>query len=180
MIVFISGGARSGKSGLAEKLALSSCENEKGNSTMSKLVYLATSKRSDKEMEDRITRHQKERSATWETLEEPVDIVSVLKQAETDSVILLDCLTIWLSNVMFYENYHEEVIKTIISDVIKQVKLKNIRLLIVSNDVNEEIPHESDVVNRYIYTLEKIHHQLTAEAREVIQVIAGIPVYWKG
>lgn len=180
MIVFLSGGARSGKSGLAERLSLSFYNDAQGDATPSKPVYLATSKRGDTEMEDRIDRHRNERLPSWETIEEPFDLERVLSQAKSDDVILLDCLTIWLSNVIFNKNYHVGKIKTVVNNVIKLAKTNNIHLFVVSNDVNEDIPHESDVVNEYIYALEKVHQQFAEEADKVVQVIAGIPVYWKG
>ena len=91
-IIFVTGGVRSGKSRFAQKLA----QKFPGSK-----AYLATAQALDAEMEKRITRHQKSRPRTWQTLEEPVHIGDVIqKEGRRFDLILLDCLTLWLSNLM--------------------------------------------------------------------------------
>jgi adenosylcobinamide kinase / adenosylcobinamide-phosphate guanylyltransferase len=93
--VLILGGARSGKSTFAERLALRSGKS---------VAYIATATAGDEEMRERIKRHQAARSAHWYTIEEPLDLVHALRQASIQAdVLLLDCITLWLSNWLFMQ-----------------------------------------------------------------------------
>ena len=90
--IFILGGAKSGKSRLAEETAVGFGKDK---------VYLATAQPRDEEMDTRIKRHQQDRGKDWQTIEEPLQIAQVLlNTAYEDKVILLDCLTLWLSNAL--------------------------------------------------------------------------------
>lgn len=180
MIVFISGGARSGKSALAEELALSYYQETNPSGASENPMYIATSKRSDKEMEERIERHRQERVDVWNTVEEPYELLPVLQKAQTGDVVLIDCLTIWLSNMVFGKSCDLAEIKALIAEMIVLARKKKLALFLVSNDINEGIPHPSDAVNRYVYTLQQVHQQVVSEADKAIEVNAGIPVYWKG
>src|SRR5699024_2265638 len=103
---FITGGARSGKSSFAEEYAASLAEKEER-----KLYYLATANLSDKEMMDRIKRHQNERKSSrfhWETVECPTNLVSKVDSFSPHSVVLLDCLTILLSNELYQNGFYED------------------------------------------------------------------------
>ncbi|MFD2444912.1 bifunctional adenosylcobinamide kinase/adenosylcobinamide-phosphate guanylyltransferase [Bacillus sp. CGMCC 1.16607] len=176
MITFISGGARSGKSSWAERMAFQKyMEGEKG-----RLYYLATGVRTDHEMEDRILRHQQERGNEWHTLEAPIYIGDALRSLENESVVLLDCLTIWLSNMMYSQKVDMVKILENAKDWLTLAKQKSVHIYIVSNDVNEGIPLNDDEVYRYIFALEHLHRLIIREAREVYQVVAGIPEKWKG
>ena len=108
--IFITGGARSGKSVFAEKLAL-----EFGGS----LCYLATAQALDDEMEERIGLHRERRGEQWHTLEEPLDLSRVLKESDGRyQVILVDCITLWLSNLLFaYEGLAGDIEERILADV---------------------------------------------------------------
>ncbi|OIJ21353.1 hypothetical protein BKP45_00800 [Anaerobacillus alkalidiazotrophicus] len=180
MIVFISGGARSGKSSFAETQALSSYNNSKDIDPKSKLTYIATAKKVDIEMKRRIQIHQQSRANCWHTLEEPYDIFSILLNAREGDVILLDCLTIWLSNMMFDLNYDIEKLTKTVGNWVEIVKQKQIVFFIVSNDVNEGYPLPYKSVHNYIYYLESLHQFIINNVDQAIQLIAGIPVYWKG
>ncbi|MCI0468918.1 MAG: bifunctional adenosylcobinamide kinase/adenosylcobinamide-phosphate guanylyltransferase, partial [Nitrospirae bacterium] len=91
-IIFITGGARSGKS----SFALSEALKVKGRK-----AYIATAEALDSEMKERIKRHKKDRGDVWDTFEEPLGIANVIKKIKDRySVILLDCLTLWLSNLL--------------------------------------------------------------------------------
>ena len=177
MITFISGGARSGKSSFAEKYSLNLFKQDNKNST---LLYIATAERTDREMEERINRHIEERDSIWQTVEAPLDILAILEKTKGQEVILLDCLTVWLNNMMFKENID---LVSIIANVSKWIQLsrqKQIELIIVSNDLNEGMPIDHIMVHEYIYNLEKVHRTITESAESVYQVVAGIPIKWKG
>lgn len=176
MIGFISGGARSGKSHFAEEKALSLFyKNEKSN-----LFYIATAKKTDKEMKERIRIHRLQRGGEWQTFEESFDILPILTSCKKNDVVLLDCLTIWLSNVMFEREYGLNQMGAIVESWLKFAQENEIHLLIVSNDVNEGLPFSDKAVQSYIYSLQQLHQRLVQKSDLVVQVQGGIPLYWKG
>lgn len=180
MILFISGGARSGKSYFAEETALSLYNKSVVGKESSSLYYIATAKKSDDEMEERIRIHQQDRGDTWKTVEEPFDIERILANCNKEDVILLDCLTIWLSNVMFELNYSLEKLEKVISNWLSLACERQFHLMIVSNDVNVGIPTSYDSVFTYMYSLQRLHQRIIEQADIVVEVQAGIPTYWKG
>ena len=91
MYVFLIGGARSGKSALAVKLA---------HRSEAEVTVFVTGTPSDPEMAERIRRHQAERPVTWKVIEAPIDLGEAIADVETDSFLLFDCLTLWVSNLM--------------------------------------------------------------------------------
>jgi len=91
-LILILGGARSGKSTFAERLAMQSGKS---------VAFIATATASDEDMQDRIARHRASRPTIWKTIEEPLDLVHALREASHEAdIILLDCITLWLSNWM--------------------------------------------------------------------------------
>ncbi|MFE7062782.1 bifunctional adenosylcobinamide kinase/adenosylcobinamide-phosphate guanylyltransferase [Sutcliffiella sp. NPDC057660] len=176
MIIFISGGARSGKSTYAEKMARSIYSNAKN----ARLIYIATAKRSDKEMERRIKIHRQEREDEWQVEEESYELSRILENLQSGDVILIDCLTIWLSNMMFDRTYSYSELVDEVSKWCSIAKEKQLQLIIVSNDLNEGCPSRFELVNEYMYNLERLHQLVVQEAQYAIQTIAGIPTYWKG
>ncbi|HZH58066.1 MAG TPA: bifunctional adenosylcobinamide kinase/adenosylcobinamide-phosphate guanylyltransferase [Metabacillus sp.] len=175
MIVFISGGARSGKSHFAEQTALSFAKKNNGN-----LYYLATAKKSDDEMVERIQIHQQDRGKTWITIEEPYYLEEHLMTCEKDDVVLIDCLTIWLSNVMFEMNDRITKLEEMVREWIRLARKKQFSLVIVSNEVNGRSPFLDEAVFTYMYTLQKLHQLIVEQSELAVEVQAGIPTYWKG
>ena len=98
-IVFITGGARSGKSSFALKEA-SAIKGKGGSAPCGKKAFVATLEPLDEEMKARMERHKKERGAEWDTHEEPLEVPELLRKLTNYDVILIDCLTLWLSNIM--------------------------------------------------------------------------------
>src|SRR5260370_12031421 len=99
-MVLILGGARSGKSAFAERLAAGSGRP---------VAFIATATTSDDEMRERIARHRASRPKGWHTLEEPLDLAAAVRQAsELADVLLLDCVTLWLGNVLSQESWQHE------------------------------------------------------------------------
>lgn len=178
--MFISGGARSGKSSFAEKKALSVFSELKPLNQNVQLRYIATAKRSDNEMKQRIRFHEQQRSNDWQTIEAPYEISKVLRNASNGDVILMDCLTIWLSNMIFDLHYTSERLLEAVNEWFEIAKNKQLHLIIVSNDLNEGFPHFDEFVNDYIHDLETLHQNIVKKAEYAIQVIAGLPTYWKG
>ena len=187
-LIFITGGARSGKSSFAESYAVELAKKEKRT-----LYYLATSKKSDDEMVDRIKRHQEDREQSemhWETVEIPLQIGKNVASFSPNSVVLLDCLTILLSNELFHNGFydetsHKEAIQTEIMESImegiealaSQVKV----LIVVSNEVVfDPVEKESALVQTYRKLLGKLHQQIVKQSTEAYMVESAIPLMMKG
>lgn len=124
-IYFVAGGARSGKSRKAEELALSF-------NTKNQPIYIATAVGSDQEMVDRIAKHQSDRGDRFTLIEEPKNLSGVLSRVTSDTTVLVDCLTLWLSNIFEDESDSNE-------HVISAAKVRSGLTIFVSNEVGEGI-----------------------------------------
>ena len=177
VIAFISGGVRSGKSTFAERMALSFFLKEERKH----LYYIATAESAgDREMEGRIKRHRDGREKAWTTIEEPVRIDQAIRRIESGAVVLIDCLTVWTSNVLFSEGKDSATLAERMEGLLQEAEQKNLVLILVSNDLNEEAPIRDPFIQGYVRSLETVHRIAVAYADSAIQVIAGQPVYWKG
>jgi adenosylcobinamide kinase/adenosylcobinamide-phosphate guanylyltransferase len=166
--VFILGGARSGKSRFAEELA----KNSSG-----RLHYIATGRAWDDEMRDRIDHHQARRGEEWTTHEAPVDVVAVLDRLDDpENVILIDCLTLWLTNLMM-ENADMETAFAALEAAIASTKAK---LILVSNEVGLGIVPENRMAREFRDHAGRLHQRIAALAGEVYFVAAGLPLKMKG
>ncbi|WP_419888001.1 bifunctional adenosylcobinamide kinase/adenosylcobinamide-phosphate guanylyltransferase [Neobacillus niacini] len=182
-LIFISGGVRSGKSSFAEEMALK-LVNENGG----QLNYLATGVASDPEMQDRITKHQRDREGgkfRWRTIEQSQNIGESANLFNNEDIILLDCVTTLLNNELFSSNQIWD--ESFLADVMKTIStgINNIRdrakvLIVVSNEVFNESISENGLVFSYARILGKIHQQLVKEADQAFLVEAGIPIHMKG
>lgn len=177
MIVFVSGGARSGKSAIAEQYAQRLANGKP-------CYYLATAQVYDREMAERVARHQASRAHAWITLEAPVAIDQALSQVGAGHTILLDCLTLWASQVMFHATADapplgEAAGLALLRRCVRDARAHGQALVVVSNDINEA-PLPSDPVTwRYVSFLQTLHRWLAAEADSVIEAVAGQAVAWK-
>ena len=125
--ILIIGGAKSGKS----RIALDIC-----NALEKKKIFLATAQALDEEMKERIGRHKQERGEDWTTVEEAVDIMKRISELDTeDSVILLDCLTLWVSNLFMKYDNSLQPIQEKIEEFIKGLTQVRGVVIIVSNEV---------------------------------------------
>lgn len=174
MIAFVSGGARCGKSAVAEALARAWRSPESGG-----LMYLATARVSDDEMAARIARHRRDRGDDWRTLEAPLEIANALDQVAAGSSVLLDCLTLWASQVMFEAGLEEEAARRMLGQLIDTARRREITLVVVSNDLNEDLPPRDEMVWRYLAFLQRLHRDLAHQADRVIEVVAGCSIDWK-
>jgi adenosylcobinamide kinase/adenosylcobinamide-phosphate guanylyltransferase len=169
--MLVLGGARSGKSSLSLKL----CNKMEG-----KHYFIATAKAFDDEMKDRIGRHKEERGEEWETIEEPIGITGRIKGLDREgSIILVDCLTLWLSNLyMRYESdidrVYDEIGKLIAS--IEDIKG---RLVLVSNEVGMGIVPENKLARLYRDASGAMNRKVADKANKVIISFAGCPVVLK-
>ncbi len=166
MITFVLGGARSGKS----RYALNLAENHSGSK-----AYIATATALDEEMRERIERHKQERSGEWITFEEPVNIPSLISNINRNyDVILLDCLTLWLSNILLSEKDVEIEIKRLIDVLFTSRNASSI--FIVSNEVGTGIVPENALSRRFRDIAGFTNQKIAEIADEVYFVIAGIPL----
>ncbi|MDR5867704.1 bifunctional adenosylcobinamide kinase/adenosylcobinamide-phosphate guanylyltransferase [Halomonas koreensis] len=175
MIAFVSGGARSGKSGVAEAL-VGDRQAARGGAR----YYLATARAGDAEMARRIARHRRQRGEGWTTLEAPLEIAGALDGLEAGSSVLLDCLTIWASRVLFEAGWQPAGGRRELARLLATARRRDLDLVVVSNDLNEDLPPRESLVWRYLAFLQRLHRDLAAEADRVIEVVAGQPIDWKG
>lgn len=178
MIAFVSGGARSGKSAFAETLARTWQAEAAGG-----LYYLATARAPDKgddtEMAQRIERHRRERGPDWTTLEAPVALDEAIQRVGSRGTVLLDCLTLWASQILYASPLSERQAMTMLQGVMNEVRAHALRLVVVSNEINEALPVRNPEVQHYVAFLQRLHGMAVARADVAVQVIAGQPVYWK-
>lgn len=170
-MILITGGCRSGKSRFALDFA---------NQHFSKKLYLATCEALDEEMAQRIEHHKKMRGPEWQTLEEPIKIVEGIRQYEDGvEVILLDCITLWLSNLLTKGNTDLKIMDEI-NRFVEMIKQTPASLIIVSNEVGMGIV-PVDPLGRRFRDLSGMANQRIAQVAEtVIFMVSGIPIFLKG
>jgi len=165
MIIFITGGARSGKSKYAQK-------RTKELSTTP--VYVATARHWDDDFESRIKRHQQDRGAEWTNHEVEKYVSKLLLE---DEVVMIDCVTLWLTN--FFIDHKQDIDKALQefkTEIDKLVKIKA-TFIIVSNEIGMGLHAETEAGRKFV-DLQGWANQYTAEkADEVIFMVSGIP--WK-
>lgn len=166
--ILITGGARSGKSRMALELA----------SSPSRKLFIATATASDPEMKERIEIHQKERGPSWETLEVPLEIEAVLKQ-QNDCAVVVDCLTLWLSNLMFHE-MEREIILQKIDELSEVVSKRNGLTVIVTNEVGLGIVPENELARTFRDLTGILNQRIASVADRVILMVSGLSVQIKG
>ncbi len=177
MIVFVSGGARSGKSEIAEQRAVSAAGS-------SPCYYLATAEVYDHEMAERVARHRQSRqeqwqNVQWKTIEAPLRIDQAIAKVPDGSAVLLDCLTLWASQVLYASKLSEEEGLALLANALADAQARSVHLVIVSNDINEALPPIDAETWRYLAFLQRTHRWLAAEADTVLEIVAGCALTWK-
>ena len=172
-IIFIIGGARSGKSSFALKEA---------STIPGKKAYIATAEALDSEMKVRIERHKKDRGNNWDTYEEPLKIIDILSDIKTKyDVVVIDCLTLWLSNLVsrnsdiIYEI--EKFINALrITPAYRTGRHYALRIYIVSNEVGMGIVPDNEMAREFRDMTGVLNQKIAETADEVYLVTAGIPI----
>ncbi len=181
-LMLILGGARSGKSTFAERLA---------NTSGKPVAFIATATASDEDMRTRITHHRSSRPAEWTTIEEPLDLVSALQQAAPHAdILLLDCITLWLSNWLARNgevNLDEDPTESVRLNKEALAEIERLlttldtlaidkTLLVVSNEVGLGIVPMYALSRAYRDILGRINQRLAQRAERVYLLIAGLAV----
>lgn len=165
----ILGGARSGKSALAEQRALQS-----GLS----VVYIATAMPGDAEMATRIAHHQARREPNWNTIEEPLHLSRVLsEQARPGQCVLVDCLTLWLSNLLAES---EEILQAEQTALLEALPGLPGEIILVTNEVGMGIVPLGELNRRFVDEAGRLHQQLANICDRVTLLVAGLEQRLKG
>jgi adenosylcobinamide kinase/adenosylcobinamide-phosphate guanylyltransferase len=164
---FVIGGARSGKSGLAERLATGSTRPRR---------YIATAEAWDDEMRARIARHRADRGAGWETVEAPLDLCAALAGAGPDQVVLVDCATLWLTNHLLAD--HDLEAET--ASLLAALAACPAPVIMVSNEVGWGIVPDNALARTFRDAQGRLNQRLAAQADLVVGVMAGLPMVLKG
>ncbi len=173
MITLVIGGARSGKSTFAEKIAC-----KRGSS---QVIYLATAEAGDQEMAERIKKHQQSRPAAWQTVEEPYNLQKAFLSFPPEQVILLDCLTLFVSNLLLrYNNQSntdlEEKINQELRGIIDITRKKDLDVIMVSNMVGSGLVPITESGRKFRDLAGRVNQLVASQSDEVYLCIAGLPL----
>lgn len=181
MLTLILGGARSGKSSLALRLA-----TERGGDDV---LYVATAEPLDEEMATRIERHRAERPAAWDTLEAPVQLAEAIEARLRDRgrsfrAVVVDCVTVWMSNVVLAQEAtgpeaQLQAALDEVSSLLDLVRRRELTWLLVSNEVGMGLVPPYPLGRVYRDVMGRVNQELARAADEVILVVAGLPWHLK-
>lgn len=182
-VTLVLGGARSGKSTWAEHLAAQSGQ---------RVLYVATAQASDAEMAERIAAHRASRPATWQTVEAFDDLVGAVRDwARVGDVVLVDCLTLWVSNVIFQRTARvgdveavapaewreiQDSLITAAQNLVDHARESEQTLILVSNEVGLGLVPPYPLGRRYRDILGNVNRTVAHHADSVVLMIAGLPV----
>ena len=161
--MLITGGARSGKSAFAERMAL----RDTGRA-----VYIATAEPGDAEMADRIAAHKARRGAAWSAMEVPRDLEAALDQSDADEPRLVDCLTLWLTNLMLDDDDWRQAGLSLASAVQRQTA----PVIFVTNEVGAGIVPENKLAREFRDAAGWLNQQIATVCDEVWMCVAGCPL----
>jgi adenosylcobinamide kinase / adenosylcobinamide-phosphate guanylyltransferase len=167
-ITLITGGVKSGKSAYALKL---------GKELGVKHAFIATATAGDDEMSRKIAAHKAERAGRWQTYEEPCDIASVLiKVAAEFDIVLIDCMTLWVSNLLTLQNFGDDEIEAAFSGFIEALNNAACPVIVVTNEVGFGIMPAERLSRRYQNLLGAVNRRIAGVADSMYVMISGIPV----
>lgn len=161
-ITLVTGGARSGKSALAERLT---------RRTGDSFFYIATAEPLDDEMRERIAHHRARRGDEWTTISEPIDLAGALNESDT-APRLIDCLTLWLSNVLLSDRDLDNETKQLLDTLKEQAH----PVVLVTNEVGSGIVPENALARQYRDAAGRLNQQVAAVADEVYLSVSGCPL----
>ena len=172
-LTLVLGGVRAGKSSYAQRLAADG----------GRVLFAATAEAGDGEMERRIRSHRESRPADWDTLEEPVNLVAALKPLlHCYDTVLLDCLTLWVSNLLLREPDVASARRDILQETRRLMDLyqsSNASWIVVSNEVGLGVVPPTELGRVYADELGRVNQLVAAEADDVYFMAAGLPLSMK-
>lgn len=160
-MIFLTGGARSGKSKLAVEMA---------GQSGTPVRYVATAMRSDEEMEQRIAAHRDSRPDAWTVVEAPIELGAAVSTATPDEFLVVDCVTLWISNLMI--GYDDEDIAQIVGDVL-EILAERDDTVVVSNEVGSGLVPMDPIGRRFRDLQGFANQRFAAAAERSYLVIAG-------
>lgn len=166
--ILVLGGARSGKTGFAERLAMRAG---------SKPAYLATAQALDAEMRDRVQSHKAQRQGRFATIEEPLELAAaILNAARTHDVILVDCLTLWITNLLMADRNVAAAVEELL---VTLNGLQSARVVLVSNEVGLGIVPDNALGRKFRDAAGRLNQRVAARANSVLFMVAGLPLQVK-
>ena len=170
MLQLILGGARSGKSRLAEQTAIS---------TQLPVTYVATAQALDPEMQSRIAHHQNQRPFHWALVEEPLFLANALKKIDQpNQIILVDCLTLWLTNLLLLDDQNIQQFEC--EQLLKVLPTLESEIILVSNETGLGVVPLGEISRRFVDEAGRLHQALGQIADKVVFCVAGFPMILKG
>lgn len=170
MLQLILGGARSGKSRLAEQTAIA---------TQLAVTYVATAQALDPEMQNRIAHHQNQRPAHWSLVEEPLFLAKTLQKIDRpNQIILVDCLTLWLTNLLLLEDQNVQEFEC--EQLIEVLPQLQSEIILVSNETGLGVVPLGEISRRFVDEAGRLHQALGQIADKVVFCVAGFPMILKG
>ncbi|WP_196259393.1 bifunctional adenosylcobinamide kinase/adenosylcobinamide-phosphate guanylyltransferase [Pelagibacterium limicola] len=167
--ILVLGGARSGKTTLAERLAM-----RMGASP----AYLATAEALDDEMAERVASHQRQREGRFTTIEEPMELAQTIFAAtQNHDVVLVDCLTLWITNLLSMERDVADEVEDLVDML---AAIESTRIILVSNEVGMGIVPDHPLGRTFRDLAGAAHQRLAETCAHVYLVVAGIPMVVKG
>jgi adenosyl cobinamide kinase/adenosyl cobinamide phosphate guanylyltransferase len=176
-MILLLGGARAGKSAYAMKLA------QKGESASGvDVCFIATAQGLDEDMKERIARHRAERPGNWRTIEEPCQIDEALRQASEAQIVIVDCLTLFVSNwLMRHKDEHEceSFVRSITRNFLELARTRRQTIICVSNEVGLGIVPDTNLGRVFRDLLGRVNQEFASAADEAYLLIAGLPLQLK-
>jgi adenosylcobinamide kinase/adenosylcobinamide-phosphate guanylyltransferase len=167
-IIFITGGARSGKSRYAQELALQLSRQP---------VYVATARKWDAEFQQRIQRHQNDRDERWTSIEEEKHISQLDLQ---DKVVVIDCVTLWLTNFFLDNKYDIDQCLSVCKQEIQQLQQQAGTFIIISNEIGMGVHAETEIGRKFTDLQGWMNQYIAAVADKVVFMVSGIAMEIKG
>lgn len=166
-LTFVIGGARSGKT----SYALAQAQARPAQ----RLVMIATAEALDEEMASRIARHREERGQAWTTIEAPLALVSAVNKLQPGDVAVIDCLTLWLSNLLLGELDVEAAVEELNQALVASPA----EIIVISNEVGQGIVPDNPLARRFRDEAGRMHQAIAGVADRAVLVVAGLPVTLK-
>ncbi|WP_196886473.1 bifunctional adenosylcobinamide kinase/adenosylcobinamide-phosphate guanylyltransferase [Aureivirga sp. CE67] len=167
MIYYVTGGERSGKSSFAENFAKELTE---------KPYYLATSRIWDDDFQNRVDRHVSDRDENWTTIEEEVNISKVIPE---NAVVVIDCVTLWLTNLI--TDFENDIEKCLIfaKKEIHELNKKNAKIIIISNEIGMGLHAQTHIGRKFTELQGWVNQEIGKISHEAYFIVSGIPMKMK-